>query len=66
MKNFNIIGRYGSWGAANMKKKELEANGNQKIYIFKDLTNSPFTAFRKDQYWVVGVGNNILRKEKDE
>lgn len=66
MKVFNVIGRFGSWGAANMKKKEIEGKSNQKLYIFKDLTNSPFTAFRSDQYWVVGVGNNILRKEKDK
>lgn len=55
---FEEIGRFGAYGLANQKRKELEAeNVGKHYYIFKDLTNGPFTSFRHDQY-VVGVEKN--------
>ena len=48
---FIELERHGSWGAANMRRKALaETYGKGCLYIFKDLTKSPFTAFRHDQY----------------
>ncbi len=56
---YTEIERHGSWGAANMRRKALaETYGKANLLILKDLTRSPFTAFRHDQYII------FLRKTK--
>lgn len=46
------IERFAAYGTANQKRKQIEEVVNKKAYIFKDLTNGPFTSFRHDQYVV--------------
>lgn len=46
------IERFAAYGTANQKRKQIEETANKKAYIFKDLTNGPFTSFRHDQYVV--------------
>lgn len=49
---YNEIGRFGSYGMAMKKAKELkerDPDGNNH-YIFKDITNGPFTSFKTDAY----------------
>lgn len=51
---YNELQRYGSWGTANLKKKELEETyGKGKVFIFKNQSHSPFTAFSEDCYVVM-------------
>lgn len=51
---YNELQRYGSWGTANLKKKELEElYGKNNVFIFKDLSHAPFTAFSEDCYVVM-------------
>lgn len=65
---FTELYRFGSWGTARMKQRELmEKMPDHEIYIFKDQTNSPFTAFRNDQYVVCsrkrsGTGKSKVKK----
>lgn len=47
------IARFAAYGTANQKRKQIEEAANKKAYIFKDLTNGPFTSFQHDQYVVV-------------
>ena len=49
---YNEVKRYGSYGMANLKKKQIEEKSNVKVHIFKDLSNGPFTSFKTDQYVV--------------
>lgn len=61
---YNEIGRFGSYGMARKKAKESEhelANGTRH-YIFKDISNGPFTSFRSGAY-VLLVGPNKIVKE---
>lgn len=46
------VERFSAYGTANQKRKQIEEAANEKAYIFKDLTNGPFTSFRDDQYVV--------------
>jgi hypothetical protein len=51
---YEEIERFGSWGAASMKRKALvDTYGEGNVFIFKELTKTPFTAFRHDQYVVM-------------
>ena len=51
--DFTEVSRHGAYGSANKKKKELESViVNRKVYIFKDISNGPFTNYRTDQYVV--------------
>lgn len=49
---YNIIGRYGSYGIAhkNAKEREQELKPGTQHYIMKDITNGPFTSFKTDAY----------------
>lgn len=49
---YNEIGRFGSYGMAMKKAKELKERdpGANNHYIFKDITNGPFTSFKTDAY----------------
>lgn len=51
---YEIIERFGSWGTANVKRKSLiDVYGEENLFIVKEMTKSPFTAFRHDQYVLV-------------
>lgn len=63
VEKLEVIDRAGSWGTANMKKKALEETyGKGNVKIFKDLTDSPFTAFRTDQYVIALSKSNLIIK----
>ena len=49
---YNEIGRFGSYGMAMKKAKELKERdpGSNNHYNFKDITNGPFTSFKTDAY----------------
>ena len=49
---FKEVERHGGYGVAKKRKKEIEEKTNAKAFVFKDLSNNPFTSFRKDQYIV--------------
>lgn len=61
---FTELYRFGSWGTARMKQRELmEKMPDHAIYIFKDQTNYPFN----DQYVVCsrkrsGTGKSKVKK----
>lgn len=49
---FKEVERHGGYGVAKKRKKEIEEKTNCKVFVFKDLSNNPFTSFRTDQYIV--------------
>ena len=53
--NYNEIGRFGSYGVAkkNAKEREGELPPGSRHYIFKDISNGPFTSFKTDAYVLV-------------
>lgn len=61
---YEEIERHGSWGMANTRRKALaETYGAENLFIFKDLSKSPFTALRTDAYVLClrklhGLGGN--------
>ena len=57
---YKEIERHGGYGVASKRKKEIEAKTNRKVFIFKDISNNPFTSFKTDQYIVA-----IEEKEND-
>ena len=65
---YNEIGRYGSYGIAKQKSNELDVPDTMQCYIFKDITNGPFTSFKSDSY-VLAVGEkkyNDIETEEQE
>ena len=58
--HYKEIERYGGYGVASKRKKDIEDKTNRKVFIFKDISNNPFTSFKKDQYVVA-----IEEKEDD-
>lgn len=63
---YNEIGRFGSYGMAMKKAKELKErdSGANNHYIFKDITNGPFTSFKTDAY-VLMEGSSSLFNDID-
>jgi hypothetical protein len=49
---FKEVERHGGYGVAKKRKKEIEQKTNRRVFVFKDLSNDPFTSFRTDQYIV--------------
>lgn len=71
-KIYNEIGRFGSYGIArkNAKDRETEVGTGRKHYIFKDVSDGPFTSFKTDAY-VLMEGpatpyNDILPSDDEE
>lgn len=64
---FNSIKRFGSYGTArqNAKERIADLEPDQQYYIFKDITNGPFTSFKTDAY-VLAVGPKREETEEDE
>lgn len=65
---YNEIGRFGSYGMARKKAKESETeleNGTRH-YIFKDISNGPFTSFRPDAYVLLVGPNKIVYQDSTE
>ena len=57
---YNEIGRYSSYGTARKKAKDLEKdNPKQSHYIFKDISNGPFTSMRDDAYILAEKVNDV-------
>ena len=67
---YNEISRFGSYGVARQKAKEMagELQNGMQCYIFKDITNGPFTSLRPGAYVLLVGPNTIItdRKEKTE
>ena len=67
--NYNEIGRFGSYGVAkkNAKEREGELPPGSRHYIFKDISNGPFTSFKTDAYVLVeGPAINGISNEETE
>ena len=67
--NYNEIGRFGSYGIAkkNAKDREGELPPGSRHYIFKDISNGPFTSFKTDAYVLVeGPAINEETEEDEE
>lgn len=68
--NYNEIGRFGSYGIAkkNAKERESKLPPGSRHYIFKDISNGPFTSFKTDAYVLVEgpAINDILNEETEE
>lgn len=52
---YKEVGRFGAYGIAKLKARQIEEVSKKKTLIFKDLSNTPFTSFRTDQYVVVAL-----------
>ena len=68
MDTYNEIGRFGSYGIAKEAAKERieELEPGTKHYIFKDITNGPFTSFRPDAYVLLVGPNKIVYQDTTE
>lgn len=53
VKTYRVVGKYGSYGTAKMEANKIREMTKLEVMIFKDLSESPFTSFRTDQYIVM-------------
>lgn len=61
MSKVEILERHNSWGTANVRRKALgETYGLKNLFIFKDITKSPFSALRRNVYYL------CLKQRKDD
>lgn len=65
---YNEVGRFGSYGTARKEAKEHagDLEPGTKHYIFKDITNGPFTSFRPDAYVLLVGPNKIVYDDISE
>ena len=60
---YEEVERCDSWGTARIKQRALEETyGNGNVFIFKDMSNRPFTALLKRSYVVM---LRVTRKTKE-
>lgn len=53
VKTYKVVGAFGSYGTAKMEANKIKNTTKLEVMIFKDLSCSPFTSFRTDQYVIM-------------
>jgi hypothetical protein len=53
VKTYRVVGAYGAYGIAKLEANKIRETTKLQTMIFKDLSDTPFTSFRTDQYVVM-------------